>query len=435
MIQKAFAFAAACGLIAMLAVGPVGAQGSSQTLSASICGTDDLANVIAIYDFDSPTYKSAPASVPPGVRSYLAQLLTGRLQACAQHAGPAAAAACSPAPRESDPHALWEQLKFCEGVLGLTPLSKSGSQTGSGPGVPLVSAQEPTFYVILGVGAGPGGPPGGQSSGGGGGKSGGGGGGATGSTSTGSTVDNPAYFLLFLVAQRLERDICARSGVSLTDCDAQHPVAVLPESTWNLEDLRTQCADDPYVANDPNNPYGGAGNRAQAGHGTLGAIVLNGSTVTADGTFAVFTVYGSSEANYSAQAVECSTGSAPFLSTVWSDNISNGNKTTALSFFPIALAGTLIAAHSAAKEASLPAPGPSSSPSVLSTYINFQTDVALGTFAANTSSLALGNPSSGLTFRHTFEAWSTSLANGLNAFCKSNSSQNICKALKLPTSQ
>ncbi|HLJ83618.1 MAG TPA: hypothetical protein VKT51_05540 [Candidatus Eremiobacteraceae bacterium] len=424
MPLKAFAFVTACSLIASLAVGPAGAQGSSQTLSPSICGTGDLAGVVAIYDFDSPTYRSAPTSVPAGVKSYLAQLLTGRLQACAEHAGPAAATACSPAPRESDPHALWEQLKFCEGVLGLTPLSKSG--------VPLVSAQEPTFYVVLGVGAGPGGPPGGQSSGGGG--KGGGGGGATGSTSTGSSVDNPAYFLLFLVAQRLERDICARSGVSMADCDAQHPVAVLPESTWNLEDLRTQCADDPYVANDPANPYGGPGNRSPAGHGTLGAIVLNGSTVTADGTFAVFTVYGSSEANYSAQAVECSSGSAPFLSTVWSDNISNGNKTTALSFFPIALAGTLIAAHSAAKEASLPAPNPSSSPSVLSTYINYQTDVALGTFAANTSSLALGNPSSGLTFRHTFEAWSTSLAHGLDAFCKVNSAQNICKALKLPTS-
>src|SRR5450755_3512935 len=106
MLQKAFAFAAACSLLATLAVGPVGAQGSSQTLSTSICGSGDLANVVAIYDFDSPTYRGASESVPPGVKSYLAQQLTGRLQACAQHAGPAAASACSPAPRESDPHAL-----------------------------------------------------------------------------------------------------------------------------------------------------------------------------------------------------------------------------------------------------------------------------------------------------------------------------------------
>ncbi len=427
MTQKAFAFVAACCLIALSVAGPVGAQSSGQALSTSICGTGDLDDIIAIYGFDSPTYKGPPASVPAGVKSYLSQLLTGRLQTCAAQAGPAAAA-CSPAPRESDPHALWEQLKFCEGVLGLQPSDKSGD--------PLVVAQEPTFYVVLGVGAGTGGSPGGQSTSGGGssgGKS-GGGGAATGSTATGSSVDNPAYFLLFLVAQRFERDVCARSGISVQECDAQHPVAVLPESTWNLEDLRTQCASDPYVANDPSNPYGSPGERTPAGHGTLGAIVLNGSTVTADGTFAVFTVYGSSEANYSAQVVNCNGGSAPFLSTVWSDNISNGNKTTALSFFPLALAGTLLAAHSAAKEASLPAPGPSSSPNVLSTYISYQTDVALGTFAASSSSLTLGNPSSGLTFRHTFEAWATSLANNLNAFCKVQSSQNVCKALKLPTS-
>ena len=424
MTQKAFAFVAVCGLIAMLAAGPDGARGSSQTLSSSTCGTGDLNDIVAIYNFDSPTYKGSPQSVPTGVKSYLAQLLIGRLQACGEHAGPAAAGACSPAPRETDPHALWEQLKFCEGVLGLKPMGKSG--------VPLVVAQEPTFYVVLGVGAGSGGPPGGQASSGGGGK--GGGGAATGSTATGSAVDNPAYFLLFLVAQRLERDVCSRSGIVKTDCDAQHPVAVLPESTWNLEDLRTQCADDPYVANDSNNPYGSRGDRTPAGHGTLGAVVLNGSTVTADGTFAVFTVYGSSEANYSAQVVECTPRAAPFLSTVWSANISNGNKTTALSFFPLALAGTLLAARSAAKVASLPAPNPSASPNVLNSFLTYQTDVALGTFAANSGSLTLGNPSSGLTFRHTFEAWANSLAINLNAFCVLQTTQNVCKALKLPNS-
>jgi hypothetical protein len=294
-------------------------------------------------------------------------------------------------------------------------------------------AQEPTFYVVLGVGAGSGGAPGGQSSGGGG-KS-GGGGGATGSTATGSSVDNPAYFLLFLVAQRLERDVCYRSGISLKDCDAQHSVAVLPESTWNLEDLRTQCADDPYVANDPNDPYGSLAGRKAAGHGTLGGVILNGSTVTADGTFAVFTVYGSSEANYSTQVVECTPRSAPFLSTIWSDNISNGNKTTALSFFPIALAGTLIAARSAARVATLPAPNSSSSPGVVNNFLSYQTSVALGTFAAGSSSLTLGNPSSGLTFRHTFEAWAASLADNLNVFCGLQPSQDVCKALKLPAAK
>ncbi|HEY5096183.1 MAG TPA: hypothetical protein VII69_13790 [Candidatus Eremiobacteraceae bacterium] len=422
MTRKAFSIFLACSLIATVVTGASGASSPSQPLSTSVCGTGDLTDIVAVYDFDSPTYKSAPQTVPPGVKSYLAQLLTGRLQTCAALAGPVASQACSPGSRDSDPHTLWMQLKFCESVLGLQPHARQQA--------PLVVAQEPTFYVVLGVGAGSGGAPGGQSSGGGG-KS-GGGGGATGSTATGSSVDNPAYFLLFLVAQKLERDVCLRSGITIKDCDARHPVAVLPESTWNLEDLRTQCADDPYVANDPNDPYGSLDGRKPAGHGTLGAVVLNGSTVTADGTFAVVTVYGSSEANYSTQVVECTPRSAPFLSTVWSDNISNGNKTTALSFFPIALAGTLIAARSAARVATLPAPNSSASPGVVNNFLSYQTSVALGTFAANTSSLTLGNPSSGLTFRHTFEAWAVSFADNLNVFCGLQPSQGVCKALKLP---
>jgi hypothetical protein len=426
MTKKIFALVVMCCFIASIPLRAAGAQGPAQSLSPSICATSDLKSIISIYDFDSPNYKGAAETVPAGVKSYLAQLLIARLQACTQRAGPAATA-CSPNPRETDPHALWEQLNFCEGALGLDPVDSTGAS--------LVAAQEPTIYVVLGVGAGSGGPPGGQSASGGSSK--GGGGSATGSTATGSSVDNPAYFLLFLIAQRLERDVCTRSGIDkLPDCDAQHPVAVVPETTWNLEDLRSQCANDPYVANDPSDPYGAAGARAPAGHGTIGAILLNGSIVTADGTFAVLTVYGSSEANYTAQVVQCSSGNAPFLSTVWSDSISDGNKTTALSFFPLALAGTLIAAHSAAKEATMPQPNPSASPNVVSAYLNYQTDVALGTFAANASTLTLGNPSSGLTLRHAFEAWTTSFVDNFNAFCGLASSQQsppgVCKALKLP---
>ena len=421
MTRKVFSIVAACSLIFTLVTGAAGAQSPAQPLSTAVCGTGDLADIVAVYNFDSPEYKSASQTVPPGVKSYLAQLLAGRLQTCAALAGSGASAACTPGAHQSDPHALWQLLKFCESVLGLAPHARQA--------VPLVVAQEPTFYVVLGVGAGPGGAPGGQSSGG---SKGGGGGGATGSTATGSSVDNPSYFLLFLVAQRLERDVCLRSGITTKDCDVQHPVAVVPESTWNLEDLRTQCAEDPYVANDAGDPFGSQNERKPAGHGTIGAVVLNGSTVTADGTFAVFTVYGSSEANYSTQVVECTPRAAPFLATVWSDNISNGNKTTAMSFFPIALAGTLIAARSAARVATLPAPNASSSPSVVNNFLSYQTSVALGTFAANTSSLALGNPSSGLTFRHTFEAWATALADNLDAFCGLQPSQNVCKALKLP---
>jgi len=431
MTNKTLALAIIIGIIAAAfsAAAPAGAgsapHAAAQSLSTSTCTTDDLNDIVSVYGFDSATYKSAAPTVPEGVKSYLARLLTTRLGTCASQAGASATKACSPGARQTDPRALWQQLKFCVGVVALEHPAKPD---------PLMVAQEPTLYVLLSIGGGSGGGSGGTSptksaptasSG----RS--GSGPATGSTATGSAVDNPADFLLFLTAQRLERDICSRVGISPQVCDAQHPVAVVPESNWTLEDLQTQCTGDPYVANDPNNPYGAVTSTAPAGHGTIGAIVLNGSTVTADGTFAIFTVYGSSEANYTAQVLDCKSGSAPYLSEIWSDNISNGNKTTALSFFPFALAGTLMAANSAARAASAPAPSPSSAPGELSTFINYQTDIALGTFAANSSSLALGNPSSGLTFRHTFEAWAQSLSDNLNTYCKAQSVQSVCKALKI----
>jgi hypothetical protein len=432
MTSKALALVIIVGIIttAFAAADPAGAGSAPhpapQSLSTSNCTTDDLNDIVAVYGFDSSTYKSAAPTVPEGVKSYLARLLTTRLGTCASQAGASAAKACSPGARQTDPRALWQQLKFCVGVVALEHPAKPD---------PLMVAQEPTLYVLLSIGGGSGGSSGGTSptkSGPAGATSGRSGSGpATGSTATGSAVDNPADFLLFLTAQRLERDICSRVGVTAQACDAQHPVAVVPESNWTLEDLQTQCTGDPYVANDPNNPYGSATTQTPAGHGTIGAIVLNGSTVTADGTFAVFTVYGSSEANYTAQVLDCKSGSPPYLSEIWSDNISNGNKTTALSFFPFALAGTLIAANSAARAASAPAPSPSSAPGELSTFINYQTDIALGTFAANSSSLALGNPSSGLTFRHTFEAWAQSLSDNLNTYCKAQTMQSVCKALKI----
>ncbi|HEY7993408.1 MAG TPA: hypothetical protein VID24_04325 [Candidatus Eremiobacteraceae bacterium] len=435
MTNKALAFVIIVSFIAATFASalPAGAAAAShpavQSLSTSTCTTNDLNDIVAVYGFDSPTYKSAAPTVPQGVKSYLSRLLTTRLGSCASQAGASAMKACSPGTRETDPRALWQQLKFCVGVVALEHPAKPD---------PLMIAQEPTLYVLLSIGGGSGGGSGGTSPAKGptssaSGRS--GSGPATGTTATGSAVDNPADFLLFLTAQRLERDICSRVGISAKTCDAQHPVAVVPESNWTLEDLQTQCSGDPYVANDPNNPYGANTSGAPAGHGTIGAIVLNGSTVTADGTFAVFTVYGSSEANYTAQVLGCQSGSPPYLSEIWSDNISNGNKTTALSFFPFALAGTLIAANSAARSAAAPAPGPSSAPGQLSSFISYQTDIALGTFAANSSGLALGNPSSGLTFRHTFEAWAQSLSDNLAIYCRAQSMQSVCKALKIGPAQ
>ncbi len=435
MTRKPFAFVAAGSLIAIalnMAV-PNGAvaQSAAPSLSSSICSTGDLYDVIAVYNFDSPNYRAAD-SIPLGVKSYLAQLLIGRLNACAALAGQTVArSACSPSQSQTDPRTLWEQLKFCEGVLGRQPQER-----------PLIATQEPTFYVLLSIGAPSAGPSGGSSGGsssskppsaggGGGGGSKGGSGPATGSTTTGSSVDNPASFLLFTIANRLERDVCARSAISMQECNSRHPVAVVPESYWTLEDFRAQCLEDPYVPNDPGNPFG-VGQNAPAGHGTLGAVVLNGSTVTVDGTFAIFTIYGSSEANYAAQVVTCNSSGGPALANVWSDNISGSNKTTAISFFPIALGGVLLASNATAHEAVAPQPNPSSAPNSVGPYITYQNDVAVGTFLGNTSGLALGNPSSAQTLRHSFESWAGKFANDLNSFCKVQGAQGVCKALKLP---
>jgi hypothetical protein len=217
----------------------------------------------------------------------------------------------------------------------------------------------------------------------------------------------------------------------MQDCNVRHPVAVVPESYWTLEDFRAQCLEDPYLPNDPGNPFG-VGQNAPAGRGTLGAIVLNGSTVSVDGTFAIFTVYGSSEANYAAQLVTCNSNGGPALANVFSDNISGSNKTTAISFFPLALGGVLLASNATAHEAVAPAPNPSSSPNSVGSYITYQNDVAVGTFLGNTSGLTLGNPSSAQTFRHSFESWAKTFANDLNGFCKLQAAQAVCKALKLP---
>jgi hypothetical protein len=430
MTQKVVAFVVTLSFIAGLTTSATGAQSPPQALSGSICSTQDLNNIIAVYNFDSPTYNQAQAALPPGVKTYLAKLLTSRLKACAALAGPSVTA-CTVDKSETQAYDLWQHLKFCEGVLGFRSWWPGEEQ-------PLVAAQEPTFYVLLSIGAG---PPGSAPSTAGktstqssstAGK--GGSGPASGSTATGSVVDNPAYFLLFIVAQRLQNEICSRSNINPLECDARHPVAVVPETTWDLEDFRTQCLDDPYVPNDSTNPYG-IGLSAPAGHGTLGAIVINGSTVAVDGTFAIFTVYGSSEANFTGQVVDCSSGAGPSLSAVWSDNVSGSNKTTAISFFPLALAGTLLASNALAHEVATPAPSAKATPNpnAVSTFVTYQNDVALGTFAGNTSSLTLGNPSSGQTFRHSFESWTDTFVKGFNKFCGLQQSPILaCEALKIP---
>src|SRR5579864_46637 len=101
MTSKALAVVAIAGIMAttFVAAAPSGASAAShpasQSLSASNCTTDDLNDIVAVYGFDSPTYKSAAPTVPDGVKSYLARLLTTRLGACASQTGASASKACS----------------------------------------------------------------------------------------------------------------------------------------------------------------------------------------------------------------------------------------------------------------------------------------------------------------------------------------------------
>jgi hypothetical protein len=434
--RKALAVIAACSaLFVSLASSKPTASAPAAAISDATCQTGDLEEIMAIYG-TSPEPKLTPAPIPSHARSYLAQLLAQRLNACARELGSAGSACIPDRSERSDPRALWRQLSLCKGLVELPNYTRERVI----PSV-LVYAAEPTIYVLLGSGA-PSGPPPPSSAGSS--SHGGGGGAASGSTATGSAVDNPDAFLLFLLAQHLENSICERAVRPQPDpsdrrtidaidagCQANHDrytrVAVVAESQWTVEDFRAQCIEDPY-SNQP-------GKTSAGPHGTVGGIILNGAIVTHDGTFNILTVTGGSEANFTAQVVDCTGGDAarpPLLSAVWSDNISDGNKTTAFSLFPVALAGTILEARWAARAASLPAPNPSSSPGILGAYVDYETGVAFGTFAGAASGLTIGNPSSGLTLRHSFEAWSRDFTGNLYGFCESQGAgvqPPICVAL------
>jgi hypothetical protein len=437
LIQKAVSILVAASIVVALLAGTSRVRVAAADVgSPSVtCSTADLSDIMAVYIGtvgpggakagapSEPPTTTTPGPIPAGVMTYLEHELKNRLDECAREltaTGRAQACIADERSNEStNPRMLWQHLQFCAALLRPT---RENAQV---PNV-LVRAQEPTIYVLLGSGALGGGPP---SGGGGtpgsapsGAKS--AGGSATGSTATGSSVDNADALLLFVLARRLEYGICERNdrlppGASRNlvqdadrACHANHPVAVIPESAWTVEDFRTQCVQDPYSTTpEPNESTEGP-------HGTLGGIILNGAVRTEDGTFNLFTITGGSEESFGAQVVDCSAKTWPPLSTVWSDNVSNGNKTTAFSLFPVAIAGTIEAARWAAHAASLPAPGPSASPNVLAAYLDYETGVAIGSFASSVSGLTIGNPSSGLTLEHASEAWANSFERDLSEFCE-----------------
>src|SRR5215472_622763 len=181
-MHRALAFIAFCATVVALVASHPGearaTQQASRPLATGVCSTDDLKDIVSVYGFDSTTYKKAAETAPAGVKSYLTRVLYNRLLGCASHVSLAAAPACVPNPRETDPQALWRQLTFCQGVMALEDPPKPD---------PLIVTREPTLYVLIAVGGGSGGGSGGTSpaktgaGAGGGGKS---GGPATGSTAT-----------------------------------------------------------------------------------------------------------------------------------------------------------------------------------------------------------------------------------------------------------
>ncbi len=290
----------------------------------------------------------------------------------------------------------------------------------------LYTAGTPTIYVLLGSGAPQGGGGGGGSGKGGGG---GGGGGFGGSSGASSSTDNPSALLLHLVAQRLQNTLCARKsadppnakilpkGTSAPCSDGNTTVHVLPEAQWTVEDFRAQCVGDPLVES------------KGEGHGTVAGIILNGAITSQDGAFHLLDITAGTEANFSAELVRCnardSAVDAPPNEMVFSDLISSGTTTWRISLFPIALAGTLIAANLSAKSQYNSSPAASlSGPALTAATLAFQQTntsltigQALGQFAAGLSSMTIGNGTSGLTLHRTFDNWAEAFALHLNAYC------------------
>jgi hypothetical protein len=240
-------------------------------------------------------------------------------------------------------------------------------------------------------------------------------------TTPSAANSNNDNMMLYLVARRLREAYCARTGMLTRDgeCDTSRMLAepaesprrlsVVPESQWKIEDFRTQCAGDPYIA----------GPEGRGGHGTIGAIILNGSTSTQDGAFKFAVVTGRSEVNYTAEVLSCDalTDQAPFAQQLWAENITRSKSTQAFSFYLPALIGALMAVNVTSKSAFIPQPVLNAPSSAVQQFTNFQVYSTLGTFAANSSGLVIGNPNSAISMRNSYEQLADQIVRSFNAAC------------------
>lgn len=198
-------------VLALLATG-AGAPASADTeasaspapLSTTDCSTAQLADVVATYlATPSPGEKTKPVPMPSGVRNYLANVLSLRLQQCSSAlAGGSAGAACRPSSDENV-RELWAQLNFC--VTLVHPTLKVPSGLGwqipslSGPG------GRPVIFVI-GIGD---------------------------PASIGRLVSTLVLYL--------------DQGRSGAGYQFAGDAALIPEPSWSLDQYAAQCAASPLV--------------------------------------------------------------------------------------------------------------------------------------------------------------------------------------------
>jgi hypothetical protein len=177
-----------------------------------------------------------------------------------------------------------------------------------------------------------------------------------------------------------------------------HPLLVIPERQWNMEDFRAQCAGDPYVKE---------ANGQE--HGTVGAVVLDGTVTYEDGSFHFATVTGRSQADYSVEVLSCADqinmdgNQTSGLESVISDKVSKSSWRAVPSIFPLALGLAMVSANVTAKTAFLPAPVVNGPNNTVQAYSNSVIATAVGSFAAASAGLVFGNPNSALSLRKTFE--------------------------------
>lgn len=237
--------------------------------------------------------------------------------------------------------------------------------------------------------------------------------------------------LLFKIARQIQDDYCVALAGSFVDskthrCNDQkvlsdgpeRPLAVVPEGQWTLEDLRTQCVGDPYVD-------------SPAPHGTLGAIVINGTTSTQDGSFLVALVRGGAAAHYTAEVLGCRDAldgsvSSP-VEQLWNSKISSSVNRSRVSFFLPALVTTVVAANVTAKSVFLPQPTVGAPNSLITQYSSAQVAGALGSFAAGTAGYVFGNPHSGIAVRDALDTVAHEVGASFATACKRYHDLQLCK--------